>query len=272
MNVLAKTMLFSVLLVLAFGGVTYLLPQMEGPAPEPQVINVGELTMESFVALGKILYSGKGTCSLCHNELGRAPDMLAFNVTEVSLQRIADSRYTGSAVNAEDYLRESMLRPSEFVVAGFGSKGSSDSESPMPAIDKAPVQLSALEIDAIIAFLQDKDGAPVTVSLPVATPETIAAEADSPPLTETPQGPQELITRYGCTACHAILGSKAMLGPDLNDIATRQSAAEIRASIVDPAAIIGDGFIVVMPEFPAMTIAELEVIVSFLTLAAGDRS
>jgi len=270
MNVLSRVLLFSVALVLAFCGVTYMLPQMEGPAPEQQVINVGELTMESFVALGKKLYSGKGNCALCHNELGRAPDMLAFNVTEVSLQRIANPRYEGSAADAEDYLRESMLRPSEFVVAGFGTKGSNDSVSPMPAIDKAPVQLSALEIDAIIAFLQDKDGEPVSVPLPVETAETTAAEVPPPPA--VPQSAEDVIAKYGCAACHSILASEATLGPDLHDIAARQSAAEIRESIINPAAVVGDGFIVMMPEFPDMTIAELEMIVAYLTAAADDRT
>ena len=271
MNVLSRTLLFSVALVLAFSGVTYMLPQMEGPAPEQQVINVSELTMESFVALGKELYAGKGACALCHNELGRAPDMLAFNVTEVSLQRIADPRYEGSAVDAEGYLRESMLRPTEFVVAGFGTKGSNDTVSPMPAIDKAPAQLSALEIDAIIAFLQDKDGEPVSVPLPVATAETTAA-AKAPPPPAVPQSAEDVIVKYGCAACHSILASEATLGPDLHDIAARQSAAEIRDSIVDPAAVVGDGFIVMMPEFPDMTIAELEMIVAYLTAAADDRT
>ncbi len=271
MNVLARTLLFSVALVLAFGGVTYMLPQMEGPAPEQQVINIDDLTMESFIAMGKDLYSGKGTCALCHNELGRAPDLLAFNATVASLQRIAHPRYQGSASDAEDYLRESMLQPSAFVVEGFGTKGSNDTESPMPAIDKAPVQLSAFEIDAIIAFLQDKDGEPVSVSLPVATDETIAA-AGAPPPPAVPQSPEDVIAKYGCAACHSILASEATLGPDLHDIAARQSAVEIRESIINPAAVVGDGFIVMMPEFPDMTIAELEMIVAYLTATADDRT
>lgn len=265
MNVLAKTLGFSVALVVAFGAVAYVLPQMEGPAPEQHVVNLDELTMESFVAMGEDLYSGKGTCSLCHNALGRAPDMLEFNVTEISLQRIADPNYEGSAGNTEEYLRESMLQPSAYVVAGFGTKGSNDTESPMPVVDKAPLGLSILEIDAIIAFLQDKDGEPVSVPLPVAT-ATVAPVAEVT-ASAAPQGPEELIVKFGCAACHAVLDSQAALGPDLNDIATRLSAAEIRESIANPAAVIGDGFIVIMPEFPAMTVGELEMIVAFLTVA-----
>ena len=269
MNVLAKTLGFSVALVVAFGGVAHMLPQMEGRAPEQRVVNVDELTMESFVAMGKDIYSGKGTCSLCHNSLRRAPDMLAFNVTETSLQRIADPNYEGSAGNSEEYLRESMLQPSAYVVPGFGTKGSNDTESPMPVVDKAPLKLSTLEIDAVIAFLQDKDGEPVSVSLPVAT-ATDAPVAEVAASPAAAQGPEELIAKFGCVACHAVLDSQAALGPDLNDIATRLSVAEIRESIANPAADIGDGFIVMMPEFPAMTVAELEMIVAFLSAAADE--
>lgn len=271
MNVLAKTLGFSVALVLLFNGVAYVLPQMEGPAPVQQTINVGDLTMETFVAMGEELYSGKGTCSLCHNKLGRAPDLLAFNVSEASLQRLEDARYEGSAANNEEYLRESMLHPSAFVVAGFGTKGSNDTESPMPAVDKAPLKLSMLEIDAIIAFLQDKDGEPVSVPLPVATASEMP-DAPSAAAPAAPQGPEELIAKFGCTACHAVLDSQAALGPDLNDIASRRSAAQIRESIVDPAADIGAGFIVMMPEFPGMTIAELEMIVDYFTVAPDETS
>lgn len=270
MTVLMKTLGFSVLLILTFAGVTYVLPQMEGAAPEEEVVNVGELTMETFIVMGEQLYQGKGTCALCHNELGRAPDLLALNVTSTSLERLADPRYQGDASDVEAYLRESMLQPSNFVVAGFGTKGSNDTESPMPAIDKPPVQLSSIAIDAIIAYLQDKDGNPVTVPLPV---EAGDSEVEVEPAVPAPaQSPEAVLAKFGCVACHSVLESVATLGPNLKDIANRQEADQIRDSIVDPGAVVGEGYLVVMPEFPNMTIAELEMIVEFLAMQTGEKS
>ena len=270
MTVLMKTLLFSVMLIVTFLGVTYVLPQMEGAAPEETVVNIGDLTMESFVAMGEELYQGRGSCALCHNELGRAPDLLAFNVTSASLERLADPRYEGDANDVESYLRESMVQPGKYVVEGFGTKGSNDTESPMPAADKPPAQLSALAIDAIIAYLQDKDGNPVTVPLPTETDESPSEEG---PAESTPaQSPEAVLAKYACAACHSILESVATLGPDLNDIANRQNADQIRNSIVSPAAVVGEGFFIIMPEFPNMTIGELEMIVEYLAMQTGEKS
>lgn len=269
MKALIKSLGFSVALILIFTSITYVLPQVKGEAPEEEVVDVGQLTMESFTAMGEKLYRGKGTCTLCHNNLGRAPDLLAYDVVTMSLERIADSRYAGKAGDAENYLRESMLQPSAYVVKGFGKKGSNDAESPMPVVDKAPIQLSALEIDAIIAFMQNKDGNPVTVALPTAAPSAgkeDTAPAEKPTLAQTPE---EVIAKFGCAACHTVLATKSPVGPNLNDVGKRLKLDQIRNSIVDPKAEIAEGFPPIMPQFPTMTMAELEMIAGFLAQQSG---
>lgn len=274
MTVLLKTLGFSVALILVFTAVSYVLPQMKGEAPVDREVDVGALTMDSFIALGKDLYQGKGTCTLCHNQLGRAPDLLAFDVEKESLQRMADSRYQGKAKDTEGYLRESMLDPNIYVVSGFGKKGSNDTESPMPAIDKPPVQLSAMEIDAIIAYLQHKDGNTVTVALPTETSSVAAAQektvAEIPPLA---QSPEEAIAKFGCAACHSILETESTVGPNLNDVATRLSIDQIRDSIIAPTAVIAEGYPPIMPDLSErMTIKELEIIVQFLAKQTKGQS
>lgn len=264
MNALIKPLGFCVVLILAFGAVTYILPQIKGEAPEEEEVLVGALTMDSFIAMGEKLYHGKGTCTLCHNKLGRAPDLLTYNVVQVSLEQIADPRYQGKAVDAEGYLLESMLQPSAYVVKGFGKKGTNDTESPMPAVDKPPIQLSELAIGAVIAYLQQKDGNPVTVALPTATPESdkIDETVDASPA--PPESPQEVMAKYGCAACHSILETQSVIGPNLNGVGKRLNIDEIRTSIIDPKAVIANGFPPIMPNFPAMTVAELEMVAQFL--------
>lgn len=264
MNALIKPLGFCVVLILAFGAVTYILPQIKGEAPEEEEVLVGALTMDSFIAMGEKLYHGKGTCTLCHNKLGRAPDLLTYNVVQVSLEQIADPRYQGKAVDAEGYLLESMLQPSAYVVKGFGKKGTNDRESPMPAVDKPPIQLSELAIGAVIAYLQQKDGNPVTVALPTATPESdkIDETVDASPA--PPESPQEVMAKYGCAACHSILETQSVIGPNLNGVGKRLNIDEIRTSIIDPKAVIANGFPPIMPNFPAMTVAELEMVAQFL--------
>lgn len=269
MSNILKTVGFSVMLVVLFASVTYVLPQMEGPAPEETEIDVGALTMDSFIALGDELFHGKGTCTLCHNQLGRAPDLLAFDVVQMSQARLVDGRYSGSATNAEQYLRESLVSPSAYVVEGFGQKGSNDTESPMPAVQEPPILLSDLEINAIVAYMQQKDGHAVTVELPTEAPpdqpeQQVATAAAA-------QTPEDALARYTCTVCHAVLDSQAVIGPELRTIATRRSRDEIREAIVSPKAVISEGYPPVMPEFPDMTLRELEMIVGFLSQPAGDQ-
>lgn len=271
MTVLLKTLGFSLALILIFTAVTYVLPQMKGEAPVEKALDMGALTMDSFIALGEDLYRGKGTCTLCHNKLGRAPDLLVLNVEKVSLERIADSRYQGSAKDVEGYIRESLVDPGIYVVAGFGKKGSNDTESPMPAIDQPPTQLSVEEVNAIIAFLQNKDGNTVTVALPAALPQkppvSVAATQKTSGMAKPgiAQSPEEAITKFGCAACHSIMETVSAVGPDLNGIGDRLSINQIRTSIIAPNAVIAEGYPPIMPDFSEkMMITELEMIVQLL--------
>lgn len=271
MKELTKPLGFSVALILVFASVTYVLPQMKGEAPDDQEIAVGALTMESFIAMGEKLYQGKGTCTLCHNKLGRAPDLLAYDAAKVSLERISDSRYQGKARDAESYLRESMLQPSAYVVKGFGKKGSNDTESPMPAVDQAPIQLSEVEISAIIAYLQKKDGNQVTVALPTAAPAAQKKDEAAAAKPAPAQSPEEAIAKFGCAACHSILKTESAIGPSLKDVGKRLKIDQIRNSIIDPKAEIAKGYPPIMPDFPTMTITELEMIVRLLAKQTGTQ-
>jgi mono/diheme cytochrome c family protein len=274
MKVLIKTLGFSLALILIFTAVTYVLPQMKGEAPEDRDVDVAALTMESFISLGEDLYLGKGTCTLCHNDLGRAPDLLALNVVSTSLKTIGDPLYQGDAMDAAGYLRESMLDPDVFVVRGFGKKGSDDTESPMSAIDKPPIQLSDVEISAIIAFLQAKDGNAVTVALPAQTPASLVAadEKTEPSKPLLAQNAKEAIAKYACAACHAVLDTEAAIGPSLNDVGRRLTIDQIRDSVIAPNAVIVEGYPPVMPDLSGtMVVKELELIVRFLAEQTGDQ-
>ena len=274
MKVLIKTLGFSLALILIFTAVTYVLPQMKGEAPEDRDVDVAALTMDSFISLGEDLYLGKGTCTLCHNDLGRAPDLLALDVVSTSLKRIGDPLYQGDATDAAGYVRESMLNPNIYVVRGFGKKGSNDTESPMSAIDKPPIQLSDVEISAIIAFLQAKDGNPVTVALPAQTPTSIVAadEKTEPAKAMLARNAEEAIAKYACAACHSVLDAEAAIGPSLNDVGQRLTIDQIRDSVIAPNAVIVEGYAPVMPNTSeTMVVRELELIVQFLAEQTGDQ-
>ncbi len=163
--VLARVLGFSLGLILLFTLMMWLPPQRQGEAPEDLAVDSTQLSQEQFVALGESIFNGKGMCALCHQPppAGRAPDIRGMNLMALAAERLADPRYRGGAKDAVAYLRESLLNPSVYVVAGWGVVGEEETRSPMPAVDKPPVSLTADEIDAVIAYLQAKDGNPVTM-------------------------------------------------------------------------------------------------------------
>lgn len=265
-----RVMLFSLLVLLVFTGFANILPQFRSDPPTEEVVETGSLDMAGLVAYGEKLFSGRGTCTLCHNNLGRAPDLLELDLAATFPARINDARYEGDAGGGEGadaieaYLRESLLDPSAYVVAGFGKKGTADKVSPMPVADAPPIELDAVQIDAVIAFLQDRAGLEPTVPLPSAV-EAAAAEEDEQ------EGPATdalaAIDKFLCSACHDLEGSEADIGPDLRGIAGRMSREQIMAAILDPNAEIAEGYEAdLMPADLAeqMYVSELTLIADYL--------
>ena len=270
----ARVMIFSLFVLLAFTGFANILPQVQGDPPAEEEINTGSLDMAGMIALGEKLFTGKGTCTLCHNNLGRAPDLLMDDLSQTLPSRLVDARYEGVAKGKngagaiEEYLLESMREPSKFVVAGYGKKGTNDTVSPMPVVNKAPVSLSDIEMNAITAFLQNKAGFDPTVPLPSAG-EAPAADASDDGDEE--DGPATdavaAIEKFGCSTCHDLEGSEADLGPKLNGIGKRMDDAAIAKSILDPNAQIAEGFEAdLMPQDfgEQMRVSELNLIVDYL--------
>ena len=265
---------FSVAVLLAYTLFANILPQVQGDPPNEEEIDTGSLNMAGMIGFGERLFSGKGSCTLCHNDLGRAPDMLNADLALSFAERLNDELYQGEAKQLQGgeavgaYIRESMLDPSKYVVAGFGKKGSSDKVSPMPKANTAPLNLSDIEINAVIAFLQDKAGIEPTIELPsleaasVVTNDEDEEEGEEPAQTAT-----EALDKFTCSGCHDLEGSEADVGPKLNGIGARMDRSELIAAIIDPNAQIAEGFEAdTMPDDLAeqMRVSELNLIVEYL--------
>ncbi len=268
-----RVMGFSLFVLLIYTGFANILPQVQGDPPAEEEIDTASLNMTGMVSLGEQLFSGKGTCTLCHNKRLRAPDLLALDLARVLPERLADPRYTGAAKTKQgaeaigEYLHESMLDPSIYVVAGFGKKGSGDTISQMPKIDSPPISLSAVEINAITAFMQDRAGLTPTVPLP---------SADETPVTSSEDGDDEegpattavaALDKFSCGACHDLEGSEADIGPKLNGLSKKMDDAKIAEAIINPNAEITEGFEAeIMPDDfgEQMRVSELNLIIDYI--------
>ena len=96
-----KVSVFSLLMVGGFWGFSnFGIPQIK-PAPPPveEKLDLGAMTMDQFIALGGKIFNGKGTCTLCHNAMGRAP--MLDKIGTVAPERMKDARYKGTAKTVE---------------------------------------------------------------------------------------------------------------------------------------------------------------------------
>lgn len=262
---------------LLLAGYTNWLPQQRSDPPPKQAAVVGDLTMEEFAEMGRVIIFGakqvagqksigKGQCPLCHtfdpgDNMGRCPNL--FGVEERSHARVKEDRYATSPMAigetepaagivkgkpdqipdayrrqhgpaeliGEDYLRESLMCPTCYVVEGFGKDN--DTKSPMPVITKPPISLSRVEVNAVVAYLQSKDTpgefAAVTVPLPQddagntgggAVAAAPAEEEDRPVFVTGKEDIQAMINTLGCPLCHTIPGVEGAvgeLGPKLHE-------------------------------------------------------
>ena len=128
--------------------------QAEGKSVAPDTIQNGTDTRhagispdEDLVTAGLAVY-GKQYCGTCH-VLDTAGSTGAFGPTHngmaaIAAQRVRNPNFTGSASTAEEYILESIVDPTVYVVSGYER-----SRSRMPAYGN----LSEVEIGALVNLL-----------------------------------------------------------------------------------------------------------------------
>jgi len=274
--------LFSLEATLAYSIVGNMVPQIES-RPQAQLQLSADATPAQLVKAGEQIFYGKGTCALCHSiepsEAARCPILGAGPqgpaMAARAEERVKEADYKGTAKDGADYIIESLVHPSAFLVPGFPAM--------MPAIDKPPIGLSNDEIAAVAAFLQSLQGGQVTV-----TPKLVAAfigsdgaaqpgTAAAQPVvaTATNRPPEQLTAELACIACHKFTEPGPLVGPSLWDIGARHDADYIRQSILEPNAVLVEGFPpnLMPPDLgQKMTAMEFESLVHWLSEHQGAKA
>jgi mono/diheme cytochrome c family protein len=241
-----------------YTAVANMIPQVQSEVPR-QLSLGANVTAEQLVAAGQDLYNGAGGCTACHGLGERAPNLLTDERGTGQIGARCTTREAGK--DCKSYLHEALVKPGAFVAPGY--------EPIMPDLSRT---LSPPQIWALVAFLESQGGT-VTVSsadIPAETGGGGGAEAaagggfaggSTEPLTMLRDG--------GCFGCHQLGEEGATLGPNFTHIGGRQSAAQIRASILDPDARVAAGyedFKGMMPKGlgDQMSATQLEALVQFL--------
>src|SRR6266851_4042187 len=278
MKTFLKVFAFNVAVIAFFVYVGNSIPQLRQDPPQELVL-AADAPAEDFVKAGQDIFYGKGTCALCH-EIGkkgeRCPDLAG--VGERSETRIKEEGYKGRASNGAEYIVESVMEPTVYVVEGY--------QPSMPPLGR---QLSDLEMVAVVSFLQSQGGE-VTVNGQTHFPKWRgegggAAPAAAAPTPATaaaaPSGAsgQELVQQWGCVACHKFDGPEKLVGPSLWDVGARKDASYIRESILEPDAVVVEGFPAGLMKgtldgsgfYQKLSLQDLNTIVHYLTSLKGGK-
>ena len=221
-----------------------------GLVPESSTaVNLTELDWsdpDAVAEQGALVFNGKGQCSACHTVDTTAPPGRCPDLTDIGVN--AATRVPG--MDAKAYLIESMYQPANFLVPGYGKI--------MPEVWKAPIALSKLEIEAVIAYLQSQGGEidPTPFDEPIDRADVgTTAEALPPLLTGDPELGKEVFVDAACISCHAVTGIESpaagettnedfevVTAPDLSEIAAFNDMRYLEESILVPGAQIVSGY------------------------------
>ena len=201
---------------------------------------------EAVAEQGALVFNGKGQCSACHTVDTSAPKGRCPDLTDIGV--IAASRVPG--MDAKTYLIESLYQPANYLVPGYGKI--------MPEVWKAPIALSKLEIEAVIAYLQSLGGEidPTPFDEPIDRADVATAAAALPPLlTGDPELGKKVFVDAACISCHAVKGIESpaagevgeedfevVTAPDLSEIAAFNDMRYLEESILVPGAQIVSGY------------------------------
>ena len=200
---------------------------------------------EAVAEQGGLVFNGKGQCSACHTVDTSAPKGRCPDLTDIG----ANAANRVSGMDAKSYLIESLYEPSKYLVTGYGKI--------MPEIWKAPIALSKLEIEAVIAYLQSQGGEidPMPFDEPIDRADTATAAAALPPLlTGEPELGKKVFVDAACISCHVVKGIESpasgeanedfevVTAPDLSEIAAFNDMRYLEESVLVPGAQIVSGY------------------------------
>ncbi|MBI3356370.1 MAG: cytochrome c [Nitrospirae bacterium] len=141
------------------------IPQMASLPPVEEKFDIATVkTPTDLATIGQKVFFSKGQCALCHtigpSESARCPDLKGIG-----------------AKLSREFLYESLTQPQAYIYQDYRVEGmAKEYPATMPYINKNPIGLSKNEILAVIAFLQQMSGEPISIAVSeLAAPEPAPA-------------------------------------------------------------------------------------------------
>jgi len=191
---------------------------------------------------GEKIYWGDGQCHTCHS-IGTSGSATRGPNQEGLAARAEERAKEAGLSSGLEYLVESIVNPSAFVVEGY--------DNIMPKVYDAPIMLGREQIQAVLTYLQTLGGesdiaavATFAEKIPEASGDAVAPWV--PPIdVDIKEG--ELVffdesRGVTCSKCHVLNGKGSKVGPDLTGIGAVQTPQYLIESVLKPSEIIVKGF------------------------------
>ena len=251
----------SLFTVLAYTVVANVIPQVESEVPLDIAFDA-DMTTEELVDAGRSLYEGAGGCVACHSEASgaRGPNLLTSHAGEGPIGERCNDRVEG--LSCKEYLYQALVRPLDLVTEGYPPI--------MPPSDRS---LNPGQIWAIVAYLESLGGEVTVTADDIGAAEEAGngppAEAAPAPAAPTAEG-GEALARELCVMCHQLGEEGSPMGPPLDGMGARLTAAEIRTKILNPDAFVSEGYENLAGVMPGnfgnqLTAGQLESMVEYLS-------
>ncbi|HET9985488.1 MAG TPA: c-type cytochrome [Longimicrobiales bacterium] len=234
------------------------IPQVESEVPKEMNLS-GAITPEQLVSAGEELFNGAGGCVACHGLGTRAPNLLTDEHGQGTIGARCGTRKPGTS--CKDYLHESLVKPTAYVVSGY--------QPIMPDMSRT---LSPPQIWALVAFLESQGGE-VTVTAEdvkaAGAPAAGAAPPSAGPARSATMEPVALLRENTCLTCHHLGSEGTTIAPPFDHVGAGKTADYIRRSILDPNADTAKGYEKVAGIMPKdfgerLSAAQLESLVRYL--------
>ncbi|MGR3220242.1 MAG: c-type cytochrome [Candidatus Anammoxibacter sp.] len=198
---------------------------------------------------GKEIYFGDGQCSTCHKVGGEGSATRCPDHEDLFSTAIERMKETGDS-SAMAYLVNSIVNPQAYIVKGFGKI--------MPKVYDAPILLSKEKILAVLAYLQSLGGEEnidEIMKFADLIPEAGKGKQEKPwvpPIVADAAAGEKLFFDVngpaGCVKCHTIMNRGNTVCPNLTGIGGVQKPEYFVESVLQPSAVIVNGYETVLLE------------------------
>lgn len=187
--------------------------------------------MPPIVKTGETLFWDKAQCYQCHRMGERGEGLRGPDLSDIGFRARFQAQKLGLGA-ATDYLIQSLLEPDSYLVEGYTNA--------MATVYQPPIDLSANEITAVIAYLQSQGGEVDTWAIHLNKEKLATLPAMNPFQHGDPERGNAVFQEFGCNSCHTVGAQKAVsVGPDLTQIGAYRNWTWLAESLLDPNAEIG---------------------------------